>query len=105
AEAKGQDIHVQLTKTVALIEMFHNGSGLVADSRVLSVSIPSATDHEIRKALHELADWKVLIERKHLGAWGVYAGSDFDIEGAINSARAELGEPDLDRISSLTDLQ
>ncbi|KVH11300.1 ATP-binding protein [Burkholderia anthina] len=105
AEAKGQDIHVQLTKTVALIEMFRNGSGLVADSRVLSVSIPSATDHEIRKALHELADWKVLIERKHLGAWGVYAGSDFDIEGAINSARAELGEPDLDRISSLTDLQ
>jgi len=105
AEAKGQDIHVQLTKTVALIEMFRNGSGLVADERVLGVSIPAATDSEIRKALHELADWKVLIERKHLGAWGVYAGSDFDIEGAINAARGELGEPDLERISSLTDLQ
>lgn len=105
AEAKGHDIHVQLTKTVALIEMFRNGSGLVADERVLGVSIPSATDIEIKKALHELADWKVLIERKHLGAWGVYAGSDFDIEGAINAARGEIGEPELERISALTDLQ
>ena len=106
AEAKGQEIHVLLTKTVALIEMFRNGSGLVADEQVLGVSIPKATDVEIRKALGELADWKVLIERKHLGAWGVYAGSDFDIEGAVNAARGELGQqPDFERISALSDLQ
>jgi hypothetical protein len=105
AEAKGQEIHVLLTKTVALIEMFRNGSGLVADEQVLGVSTPQATEADIRKALGELADWKVLIERKHLGAWGVYAGSDFDIEGAVNTARGELDQPDFDRISALSDLQ
>lgn len=105
AEAKGTDIHVKLTKTIALIEMFRNGSGLVAEEPVLAVSTPGVVEDEIRKALEELADWKVLIERKHLGAWGIYAGSDFDIEGAINVARGEIGEPDLSHISTLSDLQ
>lgn len=105
SEARGRDIHVGLTKTIALIEMFRNGSGLVADDQVLAVATPSASTDEIRKALEELADWKILIERKHLGAWGIYAGSDFDVEGAINLARGEIGEPDLERISALSDLQ
>lgn len=105
AEAKGTKTHVELTKTIALIEMFRNGSGLVADEQVLGVSTPAANEPQIRKALEELADWKVLIERKHLGAWGVYAGSDFDIDGAINLARGEIGEPDLELISTLSDLQ
>lgn len=105
AEAKGTDIHVKLTKTIALIEMFRNGSGLVAEEPVLAVSTPGVVEDQIRKALEELADWKVLIERKHLGAWGIYAGSDFDIEGAINVASGEIGEPDLSHISTLSDLQ
>ncbi len=105
AEAKGTDVHVKLTKTIALIEMFRNGSGLVAEESVLAVSTPGVDEEQIRKALEELSDWKVLIERKHLGAWGIYAGSDFDIEGAINLARGEIGEPDLEHISTLSDLQ
>ncbi len=105
AEAKGTDVHVKLTKTIALIEMFRNGSGLAADETVLAVSTPGVDEEQIRKALEELSDWKVLIERKHLGAWGIYAGSDFDIEGAINLARGEIGEPDLEHISTLSDLQ
>lgn len=105
AEAKGKEIHVQLTKTIALVEMFRNGSGLVANEELLSFSTPSVDDAQIKSALSDLADWKVLIERKHLEAWGIYAGSDFDIEGAITVARGELGEPDLSRISTLSDLQ
>lgn len=105
AEAKGADIHVKLTKTIALIEMFRSGSGLIAEEPVLAVSTPGVVEDQIRKALEELAEWKVLIERKHLGAWGIYAGSDFDIEAAINVARGEIGEPDLDHISTLSDLQ
>lgn len=105
AEAKGSGIHVALTKTVALIEMFRNGSGLVAEESVLAVSMPGIEDARIRRALEELADWKVLIERKHLGAWGIYAGSDFDIEAAIATARTEVGELALGHISTLSDLQ
>lgn len=105
AEAKGSDTHVRLTKTIALIEMFRNGSGLVAEESILTVSTPGVSKEQIHTALEALADWKVLIERKHLGAWGIYAGSDFDIEAAINLARNEIGEPDFERISTLSDLQ
>lgn len=105
AEAKGTDRHVALTKTIALIELFRSGSGLVADNNVLSVSTKGIVEETIHQLLKDLSDWKVLIERKHLGAWGIYAGSDFDIEGAVRTARAEIGEPDLDRISTLSDLQ
>lgn len=105
AEAKGTDTHVRLTKTIALIEMFRGGSGLVADEAILGLSTPGVGPEEIRAALADLAGWKVVIERKHLGAWGIYAGSDFDIEAAINAARADIGEPDLEHLSTLSDLQ
>ncbi len=105
AEAKGTEFHVALTKTIALIELFRSGSGLVADNHVLEVSVRGIDEESIAHLLRDLSDWKVLIERKHLGAWGIYAGSDFDIEAAIRAARAEIGEPDLDRISTLSDLQ
>lgn len=105
AESKGTALHVGLTKAIALIELFRSGSGLVADNHVLEVSVRGVTEESIQQLLKELAEWKVLIERRHLGAWGIYAGSDFDIEGAVRAARAEIGEPDLSRLSTLSDLQ
>ena len=105
AEAKGTQQHVALTKAIALIELFRSGSGLVADHQVLAVALKGVSDTVMPTLLRDLSDWKVLIERKHLGAWGIFAGSDFDIEAATRNARAELGEPDLERIAALTDLQ
>lgn len=105
AESKGTERHVSLTKAIALIELFRSGSGLVADNQVLEVAVRGVDEGSIPQLLKDLAEWKVLIERKHLGAWGIYAGSDFDIEAAVRVARAEIGEPDLDRISTLSDLQ
>jgi hypothetical protein len=105
AEAKGEPIHVELTKVVALIEMFRNGSGLVAEESILAVSVQGRTADEVRKALSDLVGWKILIERKHIGAFGVYAGSDFDIEGAVNQMRGEIGLAALDYVSALSDLQ
>lgn len=105
AESKGTERHVALTKAIALIELFRSGSGLVADNHVLEVSVRGVNEESIPQLLKDLAEWKVLIERRHLSAWGIYAGSDFDIEGAVRQARAEIGEPDLDRISTLSDLQ
>ena len=58
----------------------------------------------IKRALDELVEWKILIERKHLNAYGVFAGSDFDIEGAIRSTRNEISAFNGKLISELTDL-
>lgn len=105
AEAKGSALHIELTKCVALIEMFRGGSGLVPELDVLSACVQGAERPQVNDALRDLIGWKILIERRHLNAYGVFAGSDFDIEGAINQARSEMGAPDLKLLSALTDLQ
>lgn len=104
AEARGTPVHVALTKAIALIDMFRNGSGLAGEDLVLNVAIPNAGPSDIRSALEDLARWSIVIYRKHFDAWGIYAGSDFDIDAAVTRARTELGEPDLRRLIDLTDL-
>jgi hypothetical protein len=105
AEAKGNPLHIELTKSAALIELFRSGSGLVPEPAVLRVCVQGSSSEEVEHALSDLVSWKILIERRHLGAYGIFAGSDFDIEGAINQARGEIGAPDLQQLSALADLQ
>jgi hypothetical protein len=105
SESKGTQLHVELTKCVSLIEMFRSGSGLVPETEVLKVSVQGASETDVAESLRDLVSWKILIERKHLNAYGVFAGSDFDIDAAINQAMGEIGVPDLHHLTALTDLQ
>lgn len=95
AEARGTSLHVRLTKTIALIELFRNGSGLAGDDETLKTCFPSDQGSLIAQALDDLQRWSIIRFRKHLGAWGVYAGSDFDIDTAVAEAFSAIGEPDL----------
>ena len=104
AEAKGSTIHVQLTKTIALIELFRNGSGLAADDETLCASLPEQSEDNIKTSLEELRGWSVITYRKHLGAWGVFAGSDFDIDAAVNDALNAIGDPNLELLTKLSNL-
>lgn len=104
-EARGTAIHVRLAKSIALIEMFRNGSGLMADRTTLGTCVPEATPQEVDQALADLVHWSIIIFRKHLGAWAVYAGSDFDIDGAVAAALAQMSGLDLNRLARLAGLQ
>ena len=104
-EARGTAIHVRLAKAIASIEMFRNGSGLMADRATLSTCIPEATPQELDLALAELERSSVIIFRKHLDAWAVYAGSDFDIDGAVAAALAQMSGLDPGRLARLAGLQ
>lgn len=87
AEARFQEPHVSLVKATGLIELFRNGSGVAADVDVLVTCVEGFSRKQIESALDELAKASVLVYRKHLQAWGVFAGSDFDIEAAVAQAR------------------
>ena len=104
AEAKGQSIYGEIAKTVALIEMFRSGAALAPDEETILSCVQGSDKKAIKRALAELVEWKILIERKHLNAYGVFAGSDFDIEGAISSTRNEISAFNGKLISELTDL-
>ncbi|SEM51978.1 hypothetical protein SAMN05428989_3978 [Pseudoxanthomonas sp. GM95] len=88
-EARFREPHVSLAKTIALIELFRNGSGLAASNDVLERSAGSFTPKVVQAALADLASTSIIIYRKHNAAWAVYAGSDFDIDAAVETAKRE----------------
>lgn len=103
-EARGSALHVVLAKSIALIEMFRNGSGLAADRATLLTCAPIASESEVDSALGDLERWSVAVFRKHLNAWSIYAGSDFDIDGAVAAAHAQSSGLDLPRLARLVGL-
>ncbi|BBB58702.1 hypothetical protein UNDKW_0429 [Undibacterium sp. KW1] len=104
AEARFSLLHVALVKTVGLIELLRNGSGLAAEDDLLKICVEQAASGLVKNALAELASASILIFRKHLNAWGVYAGSDFDIEAAVRDAASRLGTHDFSKLGDLVDL-
>ncbi|WP_296711274.1 hypothetical protein [Rhodoblastus sp.] len=104
-EARGTQIHVDLAKSIALIDMFRNGSGLAADRITLETCVPYADKDAIDTALSDLTRWSVAVFRKHMDSWAIFAGSDFDIDSAVATAAAQITGLDLDRLAKLAGLQ
>lgn len=105
AEAKTTDIlHVELIKNIAVIDLFRNGSGLAAEATVLKTLFYGHTLEQVEAALEQLSNWRVILFKKHIGAWSVFEGSDFDIESAISQARGGMAGVDFSLIESLTNL-
>lgn len=104
-EARGTPLHTILAKSIALIDMFRSGSGLAADRETLMACASGASNSSIDAALADLERWSIVVFRRHLGAWAVYAGSDFDIDGAVTTAKAQASVLDLGRLSKLAGLQ
>lgn len=100
-EARFHEPHVSLAKTIALIELFRNGSGLAASHDVLEHAICDYTAKAVRIALSELAATSIIIYRKHNEAWAIYAGSDFDIDAAVDAARRERSQNIDDQLKQL----
>lgn len=104
-EAKTTDtLHVELIKNIAVIDLFRNGSGLAAESSVLKSLFYVHTLGQVEAALEQLSKWRVILFKKHIGAWSVFEGSDFDIDNAISQARAGMSGVDFSLLESLTNL-
>ncbi|MER9632695.1 ATP-binding protein [Mesorhizobium sp. M0228] len=106
SEAKGADTdHLELVKTIALIDLFKERSGLLPSPSVLMHALPHLSTVKLEACLDDLKDWSVVLFKRHLGAYAVYAGSDFDIDAAVAEVRARLPVIDLARLRSLAMLQ
>jgi hypothetical protein len=98
AGAKGNDLHVALTKAAAVIEFFRNGSGVSLSDEFLTASVPHQAPKAVRAAIKELLEWAVLIRQPRLGGYALFAGSDFDLEEAIGRAVAPVDTVQLEGI-------
>jgi hypothetical protein len=95
---------VELIKNVAIIDLFRNGSGLAADIAVLGAIFYPQPIAEIEKGLEELARLRVILFKKHISAWSVFEGSDFDIDAAIAKTLAASSGVDYNYLAQLMGL-
>lgn len=101
----GDDLHIKLLKTIAVIDLFKERSGLVANSALLGACFPKASAKALEKALADLDRWSFTIFKKFLDARAIFAGSDFDIDGAVRAALDEIDEIDFKELKALAGLQ
>lgn len=105
-EAIGGDaLHIRLLKTIAVIDLFKERSGLVASSELLRICIPNIPAKTLEKALSQLDSWSFTIFKKFLDARAIFAGSDFDIDAAVRAALDEIDEIDFKELKTLAGLQ
>ena len=101
----GGELHLHLLKVIALIDMFKERSGLVANATALQSSLPVYCNGDIQDALEELQEWSLIIFRKFNDSFSVFEGSDFDVDEEVGRALAILPDVDFARLNEIADLQ
>ena len=101
----GDALHTKLFKTIAVIDLFKERSGLVANADLLQTCFPETSAKEIEKALSQLDNWSITIFKKFLDSRAIYAGSDFDIDRAVRTALDDIDDIDFKELKSLAGLQ
>ena len=105
-EAIGGDaLHIRLLKTIAVIDLFKERSGLLASSELLRTCFPDTPTKTLETALSQLDTWSFTIFKKFLNARAIFAGSDFDIDAAVRAALDEIDDIDFKEIKALVGLQ
>ena len=101
----GDEIHTELLKTIAVIDLFKERSGLVPTYEVLKSCFPGHSDQVLKKALVQLKSWSFIIFKKFLNGYAVFAGSDFDIDQAVDASLESLTDLDFQALRELASLQ
>ena len=97
----GEELHLRLLKTIALADVLKDRSGLTASLDLLHAALPDHTPREITQALEDLQNWRLIIFRKFSAAYGVFEGSDFDIDRALEQALAARDDIDFTKLGVL----
>ncbi len=93
----GEEPHLRLLKIIALLDLFRERSGLVANVAALQWALPAYRDEGIKSALEELQEWSLIIYRKFNDSYSVFEGSDFDIDDAVGRVLETMADVDFSR--------
>ena len=100
----GDELQIKLLKAIAVIDMFKEQSGLIANTDLLSACFPSMSSANLKNTLKQLDKQSFTVFRKYLEARAIFAGSDFDIESAIRSALDNIEEIEFNELKQLAGL-
>ena len=101
----GDALHISLLKAIAVIDLFKEQSGLVANADILGACFRGRPSKGLDNALAQLDKWSFTVLRKFLNARAIFAGSDFDIESAIRAALDDINEVDFKELKRLAGFQ
>lgn len=101
----GDDLPLKLLKSIVLIDMFRDRSGLMPTRKILKTCIRGYTESEVSAALKQLEAWSLITFRKFTDSYGVYAGSDFDIDSTVRDALENVREVNFEALQELADIQ
>lgn len=95
----------QVVKAIGLISMYGAKIGLAASREVLQLALSNDAT-AVTEALELLEEASIAIFRKHRNAYGLWEGSDVDLEGAYVEALRESGQTSLaQRLNQHVELQ
>jgi len=105
-EAKGgTEDHIAVTKTLAIVEHFRDQSGFYPTVDVIAIALPHLTTAAVSKCLEELASWSIIAFRRHIDSYAIHAGSDFEIDSAIDEVRNQQSTLDVATLSRLSNIK
>lgn len=104
-EAIGGDaLHIRVLKTIAIIDLFKERSGLVASLDMLKACLSGASEGAIKKAIDQLSQWSLIIFKKFLNSHAIFAGSDFNVDQAVRDALEQVDGIDFATLKDLAGL-
>ena len=101
----GSELNIRLLKTIGLIDLFRERSGLISTLGTLNLSVSELPEARVREALAELENYSLVIHRRFNGTYSIFEGSDFDIEAAVDRAYETSEELDVVRLTRMASLQ
>ncbi len=101
----GDALHLRLLKTIAVVDLFKERSGLVASFNLLRACFPASSEGAFKKLLARLLGWSLITFKKFLDSYAVFAGSDFDIDSAVREAIEDVDQIDFNALKLLAGLQ
>lgn len=87
----------RLVKCIGLLSLYGDGSGVRPDRELLCAALDDADAAEVETALELLERESIVLWRRHRRCYGLWEGSDLDLDTAFERAVAQLGREPLYR--------
>lgn len=87
--AEAPPLASDLVKAIGLLTLYGDAAGLRADRRTLEAVFDHCSAAGVRAALRRLTTESIAIFRRHRSAYGLWEGSDLDLEAALEQALRE----------------
>lgn len=94
---------LQIVKAVAILDLFRQGSGLEPTLETIAAGLYPMNKKTVKNGLNTLVNSKIIIEKRYLNGYGLFEGSDFNLDGALKKTISEYDQIDAAELADLLD--